>query len=149
MALNENLSEYLKRGFTALREKLAKVREEIRQLRMNETLRSESCEDKVSKLEGNILNIKWIFLRNNVIISGIKLNDNDLINSVVFQLNSILEIKLREIEINNIYKLGRDRPVVKIEFMSLLAKSKLLHNRCKGTEIFINEDFIEEDRADY
>lgn len=56
-----------------------------------------------------------------------------------------------EIEINNIFRLGKNQPVIKIEFLSYLAKYKVISNRhkLKGSRIYINEDLCEEDRGDF
>lgn len=56
-----------------------------------------------------------------------------------------------EIEINNIFRLGKNQPVIKIEFLSYLAKYKVISNRhkLKGSRIYINEELCEEDRGDF
>lgn len=155
MAVNEDLSRFLRNEFAkqtaALKEELAKVREEIKQVGVTTGMRLESCEERISKVEGEILVLKRSVLKNNVIISGLELDDSDLLHSVVSQLNSLLGVNLRDIEINNIYRLGRNKPVVKVEFVSFLAKSRLLNNRrkLKGSQIYLNEDLCEEDRGDF
>lgn len=52
---------------------------------------------------------------------------------------------------NNIYRLGKNKPEVKIEFVSYLTKSKVITNRrkLKGYRVYISEDLCEEDHLDF
>lgn len=162
MSVSEQLQKFLKKEFkdqtTALRGEIVGVKEEIKSLREEVNGISASIEQKIATFEGRIdsieseiLNIKRNALKNNVIITGLKLDDSDLLGSVLGQLNSILGINLTHIEINNIYRLSKNKSIVKIEFISFLAKSKLIENRrnLKGSSVYINEDLCEEDRADF
>lgn len=155
MAVNEELARFLKTEFAnqtiIIREELAKLREEIKQVGIDTGERLENCEQRLSRVESEILEIKRRSLKNNIIISGLEPDSPNLVKCVVSKLNAILNINLLETEVNNIYRLGKIKPVIKIEFVSFLAKSKVIKNRhkLKGSRIFINEDLCEEDRDDF
>lgn len=133
-----------------IKKELAKVREEIRLLAESAKVRIESCEERITQVEYDILDIKRRFLKNNIIIFGLEIDSSDLVHSVITQLNSSLEINLQNSEINNIYTLGKNKSIIKVEFLSFLSKSEVTNNRykLKGSRIFINDDLCKEDRND-
>lgn len=132
----------------AIREELRMVREEIKLLGESTTDRIETCEKRIAKVEGDILEIKRRTLKNNIVIFGLKLDSSDILHSVITQLNSLLEIDLQEVEINNIYNIGKNKSIIKVEFVSFLSKTKVTSNRfkLKGSRIFVNDDLCKEDR---
>ncbi|XP_044766546.1 uncharacterized protein LOC123322646 [Coccinella septempunctata] len=154
MAVNDELGRFLKTEFArqtnTIKEELEKLREEIKQVGVDTDERLKNCEVRLSRVEREILEIKRRSLRNNIIISGLEANCSSLVNYVISKLNALLSINLLETEVNNIYRLGKTKPVIKIEFVSFLAKSKVIENRhkLKGSRVYINEDLCEEDRND-
>lgn len=155
MEFNEELlSKFLKNEFdrqtATLKEELEKVQGEIQKLRLSTAIRLEACEERTSKVEHEFLKIKRNALKNNIIVTGLRLDSSDLVQSTISQLNYLLDINLSEQDINNIYRLGKNKPEVKIEFLSYLTKTKVITKRrkLKGTKVYINEDLCEEDRRD-
>lgn len=154
MKNSEELTILIKDEFAgqmvAIREELKKVREEIKLLGDSTTNRIETCENRIAKVECDILEIKRRTLKNNIVIFGLKLDSSDLLHSVITQLNTLLGTDLQKVEINNIYKLGKNKSIIKVEFLSFLSKTKVTSNRfkLKGSRIFINDDLCKEDRDD-
>lgn len=154
-SVSDELSKFLKNEFSAqtstIKEELAKLREEIKQIRSTTGERVQLCEERVNRVEEELLEFKRHSIKNNIIITGLELNDSNLVHSVISQLNSLLNINLVEFEVNNIYRLSKNNSVIKIEFLSFLAKSKVINNRrkLKGTRIYISEDLCQEDRSDF
>lgn len=155
MSINEELAKFLKREFAkqtaTLRGELSEIlREEIKQSVLANETRISSCEIEISKIQSEILKIKRSAIKNNVIIFGLNLEDSNLVQSVISQINSLLGTEIAEREVNNIYRLGKKKSIVKVEFLSFLTKLKVVSNRreLRGTQVYINEDLCEEDRRD-
>ncbi|CAG9834654.1 unnamed protein product [Diabrotica balteata] len=91
--------------------------------------------------------------QNNIVIFGIVREKQELqIQSIIDQLNNMLNIAITETEINNIYTLGKqlDSPI-KIEFVSFLTKLKVLKklNKLKGKSINIAQDPTREQQEEH
>lgn len=143
------LREEISKQTALLREDLDTVRKEIREVGEDTRRYIASLDGRLLKLEEEIVNIKRIIIKNNIIVSGLVVDDADLLNSCISRINELLEINLSPNNINNIYKLGRDQhSPIKIEFTSYLTKNLVLKNsrKLKGKKIYINNDLCPEDR---
>lgn len=152
MSISEEITKLIKCEFakqtSILREELSKVKEEIFLLRSNTKAQIESCEKRLSRVESELILIKRKTLKNNIIISGLKVEDSNLVHSALEQLNALLGINIDVKDINDIYRLGKGKPLIKIEFVSFLTKNLVIGSRHKlrGTQVFINQDLCEQDR---
>lgn len=154
MSISEELLKVLKDEFATqtatLKEEISSLRQEIRQVGLITENRIKSCEENILKVESDVLNLKRNAIKNNIIIVGLNLDDSDLLHSVIAQLNSHLDVNLTEGVVNNIYRLDKNKSIIKVEFLTYIAKSLIIsrRHRLKSTGIFINNDICEEDRED-
>lgn len=108
-----------------------------------------TIESNQSKLENNILHLERVARKNNIIIFGLEIEERDLVSSVIDKLNDLLEINLCENDINDIYKLNKQKIApIKIEFVSFLKKKIVLGSvkKLKGKKIYINHDLCKADQ---
>lgn len=147
-SLSEVLKNELDKQTATLKEELENVKKEINTLRANTQRRLKECEDRIFRIEKEVLRFKRKAVKNNIIVTGLRVDYSNLLHSAIFLLNLLLGVRLREQDINNIYRLGRDKPEVKIEFFSHVIKKKVVVNQYKlrGYGIYIADDLIEEDR---
>lgn len=103
-------------------------------------------------LKEEIETLKGDNKKNNIVIFGIKHQGTRLTTEFITEeLNNLLDIDLKETDINDLYTLGNteDSPI-KIELTTHL-KKKLIFQNCrklKDTSIFINHDLTPKQRED-
>lgn len=141
----------------ALKQQTDELKTDIRNLEVKITKQAEFTEKKLNQIENvqnkiinDILQLERTARKNNIVIFGLQAED-DLLNTVLKTLNTLLKLNLCEGDINNIYKINKkkDSPI-KIEFISYL-KKKLIFERLselKGKNIFINNDLCKEDQEE-
>ncbi|KAK9892151.1 hypothetical protein WA026_018354 [Henosepilachna vigintioctopunctata] len=122
-------------------------------------LKLESLNQKTQKLEreNKILKEKIEALekqniKNNLVIFGLpNKHDEVTAQSVVQEINRLLQIELSESDINDVYSLGKgiNKPI-KVELLSFITKRKILYNtkHLKNTNIFISNDLTELQREE-
>ncbi|CAG9766143.1 unnamed protein product [Ceutorhynchus assimilis] len=110
---------------------------------------SQRCE----KLENNYIKIERQNRKNNIILFGLDIDKSiNLVQFIVTKFKELLDIGLKEIDINNIYVLRAKKGTpIKIEFTTYLKKSEVF--RCayklKDTNVYIAHDMCFEDRQEY
>lgn len=104
-------------------------------------------EERSAQIEKQLVTIDRRNRKNNLVIFGLKLAKDNLLQGTLNKLNSTLELSLSENDINNIYQKGNDCIIV--EFISFLKKVSVLKNtkKLKGTKIVICNDLNREDRT--
>lgn len=119
----------------------------------NETIRTLS--GKLEKLSNRCLYLERKSRKNNIIIFGLKINDDKLLaNETIAMLNNLLGLNYYAGDINNIYKIGKDsNPPIVVEFISFLRKIEIFKDaeklkKLKEKNIAISNDLCEEDRQD-
>lgn len=89
--------------------------------------------------------------KNNIVIFGLEVEKENLVNDVIRHLSELLHINIDISQINNVYKIGKqptNQPIV-VEFLSYLVKVEVLKNckNLKGTKISISDDLSKADQA--
>lgn len=131
-----------------IKEENNKLRDIIEQQNQKITFLQNNCDHLINRC----LNLERTTRKNNIIIFGLSIDNHDisLLEFALNKLNSLLEIDLRESDINNIFIIKSDKgDLVKVEFISYLKKNLIFKNitKLKGTKIFIANDLCIEDRA--
>uniref|UniRef100_A0A2A4J3C0 Endonuclease-reverse transcriptase n=1 Tax=Heliothis virescens TaxID=7102 RepID=A0A2A4J3C0_HELVI len=113
---------------------------------------NEQLKQKVCNLEKEIEYLKREKKSNNIIIFGLEEGENstsELFKSVKVILKEDLNINMEEFELNNIYRLGKNkvqnkpRPV-HCSFVSAWKKEEIMKNRKNLKNIYISEDYSKE-----
>lgn len=147
---------------TNLTKKIDNIEKEIADLSLhfNKQLSEIASEVKTVKTENALLETRLRtaerqLKRNNLIVYGIVEEDGetqaDILKSFTTLLGEKLQINLSNKDFSNCFRLGkkgnRSRPIL-IEVLSNFSKQLIIRQRAKlrGTNIFINEDLIPEDR---
>lgn len=137
--IKKDIKEYIK----IENAKITKVLEE-------QNKKIEILEKKYNDIESNQLNLERLMRKNNIVIFGLEVKlEQNLCQTVLKKLNEILEINLKEEDLNNIYTIKTDKGIpIKIEFLSYLKKSLIFKNihKLKNTQIFIANDLCYKDR---
>lgn len=101
--------------------------------------------DKIEKLERESK-------KNNLVIFGLVKNSKEVTAaSICNHIRQLLDVKLTETEINNIYTLGKtENSPIKLELISYLKKREILGNcrKLKGTKTYITNDLTEKQREE-
>lgn len=109
---------------------------------------------KIQNLGRTCLYLERKLRKNNVIIFGLQLNKNNLVNHVITEVNRIFSTSITAEDINNVYAVNkRDNSPVVIEFLSFLKKLELFRDKqklkaLKGTGIAITNDLCKQDRME-
>lgn len=89
--------------------------------------------------------------KNNLIVFGLKPDQENFIKDIIAKINSMLEVNIVEADLNNIYSVGKSAaPPIILEFVSFLKKLQVLKEvkKLKGTGISISNDLSKEDREE-
>lgn len=104
---------------------------------------------RVESLEKTAIEFQRFKRKNNIIIFGLK-NGKDILKETLSEINRLLEIDIQEVDINNIYLIGKhkDKQGIVVEFISYLKKLSVFKNvnKLKGTRIVIQNDLCAFDR---
>lgn len=110
--------------------------------------------NKIQKLEQRCLYLERKLRKNNIVIFGLKIDGDDLVNQTITRINELFDLHVTTSDFNNIYKIGKgtDRPIV-VEFVSFLKKKEIFSKpeklrALKGTDISVSNDLCQEDRRD-
>lgn len=116
-----------------------------------------SLEDENRNLKKRLLFTERKLRKNNLVFYGLKENTEETENSLVAKILDLLKeklcVELKPLEITNAFRLGKKsgkiRPIL-VEFLCFFTKKEILSNcsKLKGTNIFVAEDLIEEDREE-
>lgn len=117
---------------------------------------SEKYDDKIKKLETNLdqlqnhyLNFERYKRKNNIMVFGLNLGNENLLQNTIGKLNSLLGINLTPNNINNLFPVGREQKRgVLIQLTTYLKKQEIFRNtpKLKGSKISIVNDLCKEDR---
>lgn len=110
--------------------------------------------ERIKRLEKDRLFQERRLRRNNVVLFGIEAGEGDLAEFVLSKIDSLLGIKFKKSEVNNIYKIGRNpRSPIVVEFVSFYSKLSIFSEKerlknLKGTGITLANDLCKQDRID-
>lgn len=109
-------------------------------------------ENENSKLKSRLLSVERKSRKNNCLIFGLKLNEeNTALNEVLEVTRGKLNVVISEVDINNCYQLKhiRGAPIL-LELVSYLKKCEIFRNlyKLKNTGISFTDDLIYEDRQE-
>lgn len=119
----------------------------------------EDNKEELMRLKGEHQNLKnqcknlfHRLRRNNIVVYGLKVNQENLVESTVSELRVLLQTEISVGEINNIRLLGRSgevRPIL-VEFLSYITKLRVLSHtkHLKGKKIFITHEMTREEIED-
>lgn len=108
-----------------------------------------TIESYQNKLKDNIIHLERVARKNNIIIFGLEITEQNLVSAVIKKLNELMDINLCETDINDIYKLNKNKiSPIKVEFVSFLKKKLIFGSvkKLKGKNIYINNDLCKEDQ---
>ncbi|CAG9824520.1 unnamed protein product [Phaedon cochleariae] len=139
----------------ANKEQTQEIKTEIQENIKSLNRKLEKSIEEVEYWKRRSINLERKIRRNNVIVFGLKNEDEaSIVNITIQRLNELLETDIRETDINNIYTIGKteNSPVV-IEFISYLRKNTLFANKdklktLKDNRISIAHDLCQEDREE-
>lgn len=160
---NKQLLDQMLQAINQVREEGKENKEELKreiQLEKETIIRRLSEQDnkidlltkKCKDLEAHCKSLEKRSRKNNILVFGLQIPDGgNLLNNTVIELNNLLEVQIKDSDINNIYLLKSAKIApIKIEFMSFLKKRLVLDNRrkLKNTGIFLADDLSVEERED-
>lgn len=91
----------LARQTALIKQELDELRREIKEVNRKTEQRIFEVEKRVSAIEVNILELKRAGRKNNIVVSGLNLNDSEVVNSTREQLNELIQTDLRIEHFNN------------------------------------------------
>ncbi|CAH1106218.1 unnamed protein product [Psylliodes chrysocephalus] len=112
-------------------------------------------DEKISFLEKRSLFLERKIRKNNIIIFGLNINENNIVRETIEKLNQLLELNFSLSDINNIYQLGKhEKAPIIVEFISYLKKIEIFQNveklkSLKGANISLSNDLCEIDRKNH
>lgn len=127
------------------------LKNEIRDIKKRINRDKEQIQGEIYKLKEKYEYLEKSLKKNNIIIFGLEVTDNNLLKYTLNIFKSHLKIDITENDISDIYSIGKNkdkRPVV-VKFVSFLKKKQVLNNArgLKGTNIVISEDLTVEERV--
>lgn len=162
-ATNQDIYDLIINLDSKLGKQIEDVQDEVKSLKQVVNGDIKVLKDKIKALEeenklvkGKLKYIERKIKQNNIFIYGLEEETEErqdtLLQEVLHVINHTLEVKLTPYEINNIYRIGKNkgkRPII-LSFVTNLKKSEVLRNtrKLKGTNIAVSEDLIEEDRTE-
>lgn len=141
-----------------LYELLIKAQEEQSEKLTKEIKRNrEEYSKTVKKTEKDLQTLfdKYTYLerkrrKNNLVVFGLQIKEENILKETLTSLNSLLEINIRESDVNNIYSIGKqeNKKGILIEFISFLTKKSVFANafKLKNSKIAIVNDLCPEDQ---
>lgn len=125
----------------------SELKEEIKSIKNSINQKIENLERKLQKIEEKIVSIERANRKNNIVIFGLKTNQENLLRTTLSQLNRIFGTNIQEKDINNLYIIGKKDTVI-VEFISYIQKKNIFRQlfKLKGTGITISDDLRPEDR---
>lgn len=139
----------------AIKELLNKQTKEIKEdiLMSNNILKQKIAhnKEKINTLQKKCLFLERKVRKNNIVIFGLSVDGNKLVEDTLTKINTLLGIDLVPNDINNIYKIGRSQnPPLIIEFISFLKKLTVFENikklQSQRVKITITNDLCDSDR---
>lgn len=135
-----------------LKEEIKTQNDNIIHLLQQQNIKINDLEIKYNQLEQKNLTLERRIRKNNVIIFGLKINKQVRLHEFILEkLEELLQIKLAESDLNNVYQIKTDKgEPIKVELSTYLKKELILSNtyKLKGTKIFIVHDLCYNDRID-
>ena len=140
----------------ALKDQADELKKDIQQIKLQISTEAAITREKIctiesnqNKLKDNIIHLERVTRKNNIIIFELEVEEQDLVSSVIKQLNDLMDLNLCEADINDIYKLNNKKNApIKVEFTSFLKNKSVFGSvrKLKGKNIFINNDLCREDQ---
>lgn len=107
-------------------------------------------EEENEQLKSKVEELERQNRKNNIIVFGVEREEPNLnVDSVIQQLNNVLDINVTLNDLNNIYPIGKNRNApLKVEFTSFLKKREVLKKtkNLKGTKLSIAHDLTVKQR---
>lgn len=158
MVSNDEILDFLKASKLENKKQNDDIKQELSDLRNVLSREIQQSEHKIKKLadENHSLKQKVLYLERknkkfNLVVYGLKENDEDLIQNILQLLNNTLKIKCDQKDIRDIYYFGKNvtekpRPIC-IELLYYNLKIEILKKGylLKGSGIFIDNDYPKED----
>uniref|UniRef100_A0A8D8Z678 Uncharacterized protein n=1 Tax=Cacopsylla melanoneura TaxID=428564 RepID=A0A8D8Z678_9HEMI len=152
----EQILQELQKIRTDFNEEQKETRKLIEETFKNEQIEKGKINEKLEKQDNRINKLENEARKKNVIVYGIKEENNENFNDLKEKLNWLLnqkmELGIRQEEIDDFFRLGkktdtkRNRPII-IKMISNWRKTEIMMNKKKlsGTKIFIEKDMNEEE----
>lgn len=131
-------------------EQTIKLLEEFRVSQKDTITKIEKNKEEIDDLHAKNLSLERKIRKNNIIVFGLKTNNENLLNTCIDKLNNLLGTSIKNSDINNIYTIGKEekKKGIHIEFISHLVKQEIYKNisKLKNTKISIVNDLCPEDQ---
>lgn len=137
---------------TVIKNQTLEIKEEIGVIKVGITTKIQRLEQEVTALESRCVYLERRTRKNNIVVFGLDVNKDNLLEETLEILNRHLGINLSTSDINNIYTVGAaDKPPVIVEFISFIKKVFVFKNvsKLKGTGLSIGHDMSKEDREQH
>lgn len=125
------------------------IRQEIQESVLKATEHTTQIANELQVVRKRCIQLERRLRRNNIVIFGLNLKSDDLLQETLDTLNVHLRTDFISADINNVKKIGKKQnPPIILEFVSFLKKSTVFKNvkNLKGTGIAISNDLCAEDR---
>lgn len=136
-----------------LQEQTQIIKDEFQITLKNISAREVKTRERIEKLENRCTSLERVIRRNNIIIFGLEVDEEQqLFNYTIQQLNNLLKLNINASDVNNIRKIGRKtNPPIIVEFVRYQSKLEIFGNKetlqqLKGTNIAIGNDYCQADR---
>lgn len=131
-------------------EQTEKLTREITKNREEFNRKTRSTQKSIKSLNNRYLTVERKQRKNNIIVFGLEVRPDKVLEDTLSVLNQKLSLKLEKGDINNIYLIGKEenKRGVLIEFISYLNKQDIFKNvsKLKGSKISITNDLCPTDR---
>lgn len=149
--LNNTINEKAAEIRTELKVQIGDIKEEFDTALLEFKNKITNLEDQNNKLKNRILHLERKTRKNNIVIFGISETEINLWEAVIRLFKNILQIEILESDINDIYRVGKQKDSQKtivVEFVSFQKKLLVLKNtkKLKGNNIYIAKDQCWEDQ---
>lgn len=142
----------LYREIVNLRQEVAASTAELKQKISDFGSQAIELDKRCARVERAIETIFRCRRQNNIIVFGLDVlalnNQSSLLAYIKEFFQKHLDVTVLDTDLNNIYKIGKQKNIVKIEFLSYIKKVELLKQsrRLKGTHVYIANDLSPEER---
>lgn len=109
---------------------------------------------KIHQLENRCVQLERKIRKNNIVIFGLKVNQESLAEDTIQQLNNLLDLRLNIGDINNVYRVSKNlKSPILVEFLTYHKKLEVYKNKdklrsLKEVNVGIANDLCLEDRRD-
>lgn len=149
--IDEKFNHFFEQITKSQQEQTDKVLAELKDIKLAQNEKIKKLEKTLINLENKYLSLERRIRKNNIIIFGLKIDKQNLIEETIAILNSLLGISLNKTEVINCYVIGKyeSKQGILLELSTYFKKLEIYQNvtKLKGKSITIVNDLCDEDQA--